>query len=169
MATATYDLIASQTLGSAASSITFSSIAASWTDLRLVLTPIATSGTTGGYNVKLNFNNDTSSLYSNTFLVGDGSAAATGSNANVSYNLFSYDGMTHNYPHLYTLDVFSYAGSTYKTSLATFSEDKNGSGYVGRQVFLYRSTSAITEIDLTAVTSTFAAGTTANLYGIKAA
>jgi hypothetical protein len=34
---ATYEPIATQTLGSAATSITFSSIAADWTDLRLVL------------------------------------------------------------------------------------------------------------------------------------
>ena len=61
------------------------------------------------------------------------------------------------------------AGSTYKTALISYSEDTNGAGATGVKVTLWRSTSAITNITFTTSTSTFATGTTATLYGIKAA
>jgi hypothetical protein len=66
-----------------------------------------------------------------------------------------------------TLDIFSYAGSTFKTTLYTASGDKNGSGAVERGVALYRSTSAINRVDLFGWTGNLATGTTATLYGIK--
>ena len=65
-----------------------------------------------------------------------------------------------------TLDVFSYAGSTNKTTLVTQSDDENGSGVVLRMAHLWRSTSAINEISLLVFSSTIAAGSTATLYGI---
>jgi hypothetical protein len=65
-----------------------------------------------------------------------------------------------------TYDIFSYAGSTFKTLLMTTSGDQNGSGWVERIVGLYRSTSAITSISIDASASTFAVGSTATLYGI---
>ena len=68
MATATYDLIASQTLGSAATSITFSSIAASWTDLRLVFVGKASIGATY-ISPWIQINSDTSTNYIYIFLV----------------------------------------------------------------------------------------------------
>ena len=69
-----------------------------------------------------------------------------------------------------TVDIFSYAGSTNKTALASFSNDRNGAGGVAANVGLWRSTSAITTIKWYAANSeNLAAGTTATLYGIKAA
>jgi hypothetical protein len=67
---------------------------------------------------------------------------------------------------LITADLFSYAGSTFKTVLATNSQDYNGSGNVGRTVALWRSTSAISTILLYTNAGNFNAGTTATLYGI---
>jgi hypothetical protein len=64
------------------------------------------------------------------------------------------------------MDFFSYAGSTNKTVLIEISQDYNGSGVVQRSVALFRDTAAITRLDLTAVGTTFAIGTTATLYGI---
>ena len=60
----TYEPIATTTLGSAASSITFSSIPATYTDLRLVLvhTPSASTG-----NAQMQFNSDTATNYSYTY------------------------------------------------------------------------------------------------------
>ena len=71
--TATYDPIATTTLGSAASTITFSSIPNTFTDLRLVLFGV-TLNATGTYN-QIRFNNDTGTNYSWTQLLGNGSAA----------------------------------------------------------------------------------------------
>jgi hypothetical protein len=168
MATATYDLIASQTLGSAASSITFSSIAASWTDLRLVFVG---TGNTAGMSVLLQFNGDTATNYSITELWGDGTNIFSGSGINRTLITLTYaDGLRTSVPSFRTADIFSYAGSTYKTVLTTESSDFNGSGSVCRTVQLWRSTSAITSIYVfSSSTFTFSSGTTAQLYGIKAA
>ena len=166
MATATYDKIATQTLASAASSITFSSIAASWTDLRLVLV-----GTTSAQsNVFMQLNSDTASNYSYTALWGSGTAAGSQKATAYSFMSFSiYNGFEITTPMLRTADFFSYAGSTYKTVLTTESSDLNGSGSVLNAVQLWRSTAAITTILIYATGGNFNIGTTATLYGIKAA
>ena len=164
MATVTYDLIASQTLGSAAASITFSSIAASWTDLRVVLVGTPVTASSAG----IQFNSDTGTNYSFTGLYGDGTTASSfstnnstyvyGSNTNTSYSSFIL------------WDIFSYAGSTYKTVLSSGSLDMNGTGYVRRSVGLWRNTSAINSITIMlAGGNSYNTGTTAQLYGIKSA
>jgi hypothetical protein len=164
MATATYDLIASQTLASAAASITFSSIAATYTDLRLVLV----TKTSSASSVSLRFNSDTASNYSSTYLLGNGSAASSGKYTNnTTVELADNTGTGWC---MQTADIFSYAGSTYKTVLASNNDDENGSGTVDRSVSLWRSTSAINTVFIGTLSAvTMAVGTVATLYGIKAA
>jgi len=166
MATATYDKIATTTLGSAASSITFSSIAASWTDLRLVLVDLDSNTSTQF----IQFNGDTVANYSLTLLAGNGTAASsTALTSQTSFALGSWFGASTTIPNFSTVDIFSYTGSTYKTSLVSNSYDANGSGGTYRSVALWRSTAAITSILISRSTGTFNAGTTATLYGIRAA
>jgi hypothetical protein len=161
---ATYEPIATTTLGSATSTITFSSIPATYTDLRLVF---VFSGN-ASVNPRFRFNGDTGSNYSQTALMGDGSSAQStrGTSQTLIYTTI-YNGLASGVPGLCTIDVFSYTGSTFKTALLTGSTDSNGSGQVERDVALWRSTSAITQIDLISGSSTFNVGTTATLYGIK--
>ena len=159
----TYEKIASTTLGSAAATIDFNSIAGTYTDLRLVIVGKYTSG---GGNTRIVFNSDTSSLYSSTRIAGDGSSASSDRLTSQTVQRLSFDGNSSTIPNFLTVDVFSYAGSTFKTSLIESSEDKNGSGSVLRTVGLYRSTSAISSIQISLSSSTMAAGTTATLYGI---
>lgn len=159
----TYEPIATTTLTSAASSITFSSISGSYTDLRLVLVPPATYGA----YIYLRFNSDTGSNYSRTYLSGNGSAASSSRDTSQTY--IKINNLTPDKTNLlgfYTVDIFSYAGSTNKTVLATSNEDNNGSGYVDRIVGLWRSTSAITSVGLTMNGIDFQTGTVATLYGI---
>ena len=162
---ATYEPIATTTLGTAASSITFSSIPATYTDLRIVLTGSPTSGSF----MWMRYNSDSATNYSVTILSGDGSAAASArisSAAQLTCKAYSSDSTSQ--PTLYEIDIFSYAGSTFKTHLCSTSGDYNGSGNVQRIVGLYRSTTAITSVNLLrSASDTFAAGTTATLYGIK--
>jgi hypothetical protein len=162
----TYEPIATTTLGSAASSITFSSIPATYTDLRVIFTGTTTlSGETLYYR----FNSDSGSNYSITQLWGDGSTvgsrritSATQLSTTYAYSLVDTN------PQMITFDVFSYAGSTNKTTLGGHSGDNNGAGGVDLTVGLWRSTSAITSIFMFASGgTTFKAGTTATLYGIK--
>jgi len=163
---ATYDSIATTTLGSAAASITFSSIASSWTDLRIVLNVNTTSVNTR--YILMRFNSDSGANYSYTSLGGNGSITFSSNGIN-NTEIYVGDAATTSstLPTFYTSDIFSYAGSTYKTALSTGSADKNGSGVTERTVGLWRSTSTINSIILLPFTGNFNTGTTATLYGIK--
>ena len=154
--------LATTTLGSAASTITFSTISGSYTDLRLVFTG---SGTSGFYAMR--FNGDTGSNYSVTFLVGNGSSASSDRNTSNPYFYLGYFNALSSDMCMYTSDIFSYSGSTFKTMLTAESYDKNGSGEVNRTVGVWRSTAAVTSITIMNTAGTnFLAGTTATLYGI---
>lgn len=161
---ATYEPIATTTLGSAASSITFNSIPSTYTDLRIVF--VGTGSTNDDF--KLRYNGDTGTNYSRTDLYGNGTTASSARAVNgADIRIGASDGLDGNIA-LATIDIFSYKDSTYKTCLITYSHDKNGSGYVYRTVGLWSNTAAITTITLSQGAN-FATGTTATLYGIKAA
>ena len=156
----TYEKIATTTLGSSSATITFSSISSAYTDLRLVLTATASGGTKF-----LKFNSSATG-YSNTYILGDGSSATSGrSTSYPRLDLNSQDSGSST-PSLDIVDIFSYAGSTYKTCLIESSHDLNGSGQVMREVGLWSNTAAITQIDLSVAGNTWSIGTTATLYGI---
>lgn len=163
---ATYEPIATQTLASAASSITFSSIPATYTDLRLSLSVITANA---GNQIFMRFNSDTATNYSRTGLYGDGSSAGSFGVTNQTYIFLNSNGLSTTIPSFYTVDIFSYAGGTFKTSLITSSEDRNGSGSTIQQVGLWRSTAAINSVSFTTDTGNWASGTIATLYGIRAA
>jgi hypothetical protein len=158
MATNTYVALATQTLGTAASSVTFSSIPQGYTDLRLV---IAGTGTTP-YYAYVYFNGDTGSNYSRTELYGNGTSAASfrGSNSICVATDATQNNMT--------LDVMNYSNATtFKTFLYRQSRTTD-SALSG--VALWRSTSAITSISITGyLATTFATGSTFTIYGIAAA
>jgi hypothetical protein len=164
----TYDKIATSTLSVAGTSITFSSIAATYTDLRLVWVGAYNTATNG--EIWIRVNGDTATNYSTTEVTGTGAAATTSNTTSDSKFIASVYAITANQPTLMTSDIFSYAGSTNKSFLNTCSQDANGGGQVVRQVGLWRSTSAITSVTVQAGTAgLFLAGTSATLYGIKAA
>ena len=155
--------IATTTLGSAAASITFSSISSVYTDLRFVL---VTRDAGAGGILKLTFNGSSATNYSDTWIRGNGTTAASGRNATQAYINMQYATGGANNWGLFTADIFSYVGSTNKTVLLTDSNDENGSGFIYRQVGLWRSTSAITSLTITTSSGTMDTGTTATLYGI---
>ena len=159
----TYEPISTNTLSSATSTITFSSIPATYTDLVFVLT---FTTTTASQDTNLQFNGDTATNYSRTVLSGSGAAVSSARQSSVAQiqignNNFSSTTI----PQMISINVFSYAGSTNKTASCVISADTNGSGAVERSVGLWRSTSAITSMSLIS-TGSFATGTSATLYGI---
>ena len=160
---ATYEPIATTTLGSAAANISFTSISASYTDIRVVLVGSHESTAT---TLRMQVNSDTGTNYSYTELIGDGAAASSSSGTSSSRINCGNANFNNTQPSLITVDWFSYTGSTNKTCLVTASQDRNGSGSVLRTVGLWRSTSAITSVQLFPATGNFATGTTATLYGI---
>ena len=162
----TYVPIASNTLGSDASSVTFSSIPSTYTDLVIVAWTKPFSGSEG--SIKMNFNSDTGSNYSNTYLSGDGSTASSGRNTNATSIALS-TGNSLNNPRqpVYITQIFNYANTTtYKTALTRTSE---GATYVDAWVGLWRSTSAITTVTYNITYLNIGAGSTFSIYGILAA
>ena len=165
---ATYEKIQSYTLGSAAASIDFTSIPATYTDLRIVW--VYQSVTASNYPY-LRYNSDTGNNYGFVFLYADGAtAASTGNPSNSGAYLVGNAAASTSQWQMNTIDVFSYAGSTYKTLLNTYSGDVGGSGTASAGVNLWLSTAAITSIKLLmSAGGNIASGSTATLYGIKAA
>jgi hypothetical protein len=159
----TYDRIATTTLGSASATITFGSIAASWTDLRVVLVGKADAD---GTQTALRFNGITTNLYSRTRLQGDGSTATSRRDTSTNSIIIQDAYRAPLNWGLITIDIFSYAGSTNKTVLATSNDTLAASGTIFCSVGLWRSTNAITDVNLITAGGNWIAGTTATLYGI---
>jgi hypothetical protein len=155
----TYEPIATTTVGSATSTITFSSIPSTYTDLILVFNG---ASTTNNQNFGLRYNSDSTGSYSYTMVYGDGSSAASIGTASDTQ---SFVGNTGTANCTTIAQVMNYSNATtYKTAL---SRTQNGS-YVLAYVTTWRNTSAINRIDAIS-TNTFISGSTFTLYGIKAA
>jgi hypothetical protein len=159
----TYTPIASVTLSSAQSSVTFSGIPQTYTDLILVVNNIVSSGT--GNDTALRFNDDTSSNYSNTYLLGTGTSALSGRNP-LTYADNGYLDANSGNPNTRIIHLMNYTNTTtFKTQL-TRASGQNG-GQVTAYVNLWRSTSAITKILVYSADSlNYASGSTFNLYGV---
>lgn len=164
---ATYEPIATQTLGSSASSITFSSITGSYTDLVLILNAKNVAG--GVQLLKTRVGNgsiDTATNYSCTWIGGTGSVAFssrdTSSNAAIDMRISDSAWSA------IILQFQNYSNTTtYKTF---FTRSNNASDEIWQGVNLWRSTSAINTIQVFPDGSqSFATGTQATLYGIAAA
>lgn len=162
---ATYDSIATTTLGSASSSITFSSIPNTYTDLRIIWN---ISGVSGSTDIPMRFNGNSTNSYSYTYLRGTGSSIVTGGLINEG-QIFMTGGNTlqSGFAVSLIIDIFSYADSTNsKTVLAQYLNDRNGSGSVALNVGQWGNTAAINSVTLFASSQTLNAGTNATLYGI---
>jgi hypothetical protein len=162
----TYTQIASTTLGSAASSVTFSSIAGTYTDLVIV---VQAAVTTGSVALRMQFNSDTGANYSSTWITGNGSAASSSRTSGTTYmKIDENTGMNTTLGQgLNIINVMNYANATtFKTALTRPNRaDLGVDAFVG----LWRSTAAINSITLLTSSSTFVSGSTFNLYGISAA
>lgn len=153
----TYEPVATLTFDGTTSTGTFTSIPATYTDLRIIFT-----GTSSSQSLSLRFNADTGTNYSRTAVQGTGSVASSFTTTSASSINIATLSTT---PLFVAPNVFSYAGSTHKTILSEESRDQNGAGNVVRTVGLWRSTDAITSITLFGASNNNITGT-ATLYGI---
>jgi hypothetical protein len=158
--TATYEKIATTTLGSAASSITFSSISGSYTDLVVIFNG---SITTGFDTFGVRANNDTGTNYSRTTLTGNGGSVSSFNEPNVSSTNIGIMG-TDNTNTIIHIQNYSNT-TTYKTFLSRGNSAANSSR---ANVGLWKNTAAINRLDFISSSSTFISGSTFTLYGIKA-
>lgn len=164
--TATYDCLATTTLGSAAASITFSSISQNYTDLVIVLAGNSDTGNMVGSIIRVgNGSVDGNGNYSMTELYGDGSSAQSYRESNkTNWNIILTTSGTSTTMSI--LHLMNYSNTTtYKTVL---SRGNTPSVALRQAVGLWRSTSAINIITIAPSANNWATGTTATLYGIKA-
>lgn len=161
--TATYEKIATTTLGSASNDVTFSSITATYTDIVVICNAKVTSGTA---DLWFNFNSDTGSNYSITFISGNGSAIQSARNTNATKMSVTNYGYLETTIGTYIVNIQNYSNTTtYKTSLARANTTSNG---LAAGAGLWRSTAAISTIKISPSADNFATGSTFTLYGIKA-
>ena len=165
--TATYDCIATTTLSSAQSSVTFSSISGSYTDLVLVGNLQLSSS---GQSMLYQFNGDTASNYSLTILKGNGTSATSDRRSNINYQLAAgWDAglPTSSSFAIGIVNIQNYSNTTTnKTSIARGSNAAGGD--VTATVNLWRNTAAITSITVYTVSGNINTGSTFTLYAIKA-
>jgi hypothetical protein len=158
---ATYEPIATTTLASAVTSVTFTSVSQAYTDLIIVFNGKLSSAD----NNALEFNNENQNqLYSVTRLYGNGSSA--GSNRSSSQNSMQM-GELATIQSTDIIQIFNYSNTT--TNKTVISGGRNTTGYLKNTVGLFRSTSAITTIKIMTGGANYEIGSTFTIYGIKAA
>jgi hypothetical protein len=166
----TFELIASSTVGSGgASSIDFTSIPSTYTDL---LVKVSFRGVSSATAILVSrYNADGGNNYVNRFLYGNGSSAGSG---NYNPNNSNYYGNGDLYT--YTANTFAnceiyqpnYTASVYKSSSADNVSENNATlANVHLSANIWNNTAAITRITLEVYADTFAQYSTAYLYGVK--
>lgn len=159
--------IATNTLTAAAASITFSSIPQTYTDLVLV---VDYSLNVANSSLFVRLNGDTATNYSHTRLSGTGTAASSGrgtssDQARITADVTAQSASTRQ---IVTLNFMNYSNTT---TNKTFLTRYNSTGGTEAYVDLYRSTAAITSIQVKGFdgTAIIESGASFTLYGIKAA
>jgi hypothetical protein len=163
----TYFKIASTTVGSGgASSIDFTSIPQTYTDLVILLSARSTQAS-NWTAVKVEYNGSTTG-YKVLELYGNGSTATSAPDT-VGYGAFANgDSATANTFSNSSIYISNYTSSNYK-SLSTddVTENNATSAIANLWAHLWQNTAAITSIKLSCVSGNFKQYSTATLYGIK--
>ena len=161
----TYELIASHTFPSAASSFTFSNIPQTYDTIHLIASVLPNGGNVG---LSLRFNGDTAASYSATAIYqSDGATASSSRDTNATSIALSWFSsattndymMTDAYLHKYT------ATDMHKHAIVRTGTYTRG---IARVIGKYQSNSAVTSITIISGNA-FAIGSTVHLYGIKKA
>jgi len=164
---AVFTPIQSVTLTSAQSTVTFSNLDQSYTDLQIVMNAAVSSGTADVY-LKLGTNSiDTGTNYGYSILRGNGSAVAASSPSNTTYiDLCGATAINTTFGFTSTINLMNYSNSIYyKNAIIRSTNAANGSDAINGT---WRSTTPINVIQLSPSASTFSAGSTFSLYGIRA-
>ncbi len=151
MPTPTYIPLANITLGSSASSVTFSSIPGTYRDLVLVVNH--TKSTLTGLYIR--YNGDAGANYSGVYMVGGGSYLTSGLSTEPGYA----DTLS-----TQVLQVMDYSATDkHKTSLL---RSDHAAGQTVAWALRWANTSAITSLAFVTASGTFQTGSTFALYGI---
>jgi len=171
----TYKLISSVSVGAGgASSIVFSSIPQTYTDLLVRLSTRSASGGADAYTTRMKINNLTSSIYSQRTLEGAGASGTTGfaqSGVDTAVRAALINGPASTGNTFAVTDIYipNYTSANNKSAhIETVSESNNTTMYINANAFLVTTTDAITDLTFTneATAGNFAQYSTATLYGI---
>lgn len=158
------EYINSVVLTTNATDISFTNIPQNYQDLKIILNGTVNADS---YNPAIRFNQDSSSNYSFTRLVGRPSVAESDRSSNQTFIIGSAFTIT-NLLSISEIDILSYKDTNInKTCLISFSGAATTTASI---VTLWRSNSAINRIDLIANlfnSGNFISGTTATLWGVK--
>jgi hypothetical protein len=158
----TYTPLATTTLGSNTNTVSFTSISGVYTDLIFVFEGTMSSGT----DMMIRYNSDTGTNYSSTRIRGSGTTASSDRQTNDT-QFYPAIGSLANRQNI-IFQIMNYANTT--TYKSGFDRINNPAAFVGAHANLWRSTAAITRIDIIGASSgNFATGSTFTLYGIAAA
>jgi hypothetical protein len=169
----TYTLISSTTVTVAnATTITFSSIPATYTDLELKVSARKVSPAGQNSDFLIRFNSDTTTLYSTTRIIGNGATAASDRQSNTSAQVLtdvvSGSASTANTFGTFAMYIPNYTSTGNKPASA-FGANENftTTAYILGHAGLYRGTSGISSIDVTTSSQNYVIGSSFYLYGIK--
>ena len=168
-----YESIATTTLGSSTSTITFSSIPSTYTHLQLRW--LARSDRAAAQDfVDIRFNSDTGANYAAHSLYGDGATAtaiAYVSNTSVGVIFMPGSTATASVFSVGVMDILDYTNTNkYTTSRILGGADINGSGRIVLGSGVWMNTAAVTTLTIiTDNASTFSQYSSFALYGIKRA
>ena len=161
----TFELIASYTVGSGgASSISFTSIPNTWTDIVIKIST-RTTGPDGVTGISMTLNS--SALTSGKRVYGNGSATASDTS---TFALLTSDAAnTSNTFGNAEIYIPNYAGSANKSiSVDNVSENNATTAFASLSALLWSNTAAITSVTFTPASSyNFVQYSTAYLYGVK--
>lgn len=168
----TYEAISTVTTTGTPATIDFTSIPQTYTDLVLVFINTGVAGIVG---VRTRFNNDSSAIYDKRYLYGQNSSASSAEQTNATYYNAIASGL-HEYAESW-INIFNYSNTnTFTTILSRLTGTGDaGSSWSTRDTRTWydtgrwRSTAAVTSINLSPESGNFAVGTIVTLFGIKKA
>jgi hypothetical protein len=165
MATNTYTVIDTKTIAVAASSISFTSIPQTYTDLVLV-SNFGTSVTTQTIEMRVNGDTSGSTNYSWTWISGNGSVTTSTRGSNDNRIPVGFIGPTTTINANSIIQIMNYANTT--TNKTILGRLNTSDRLLVADVGLYRSTNAISSIQFYTQGGNFNVGSTFSLYGILA-
>jgi hypothetical protein len=163
----TYELIEAKTLGSAAVSVEFTSIPATYTDLILLTSTRGTRAGNTNDDFTIQFNGITTG-YSSTAVEGYGSSAASYSTTSIIINSVGPNSTASTFSNG-SIYIPNYTSANYKSvSVDSVAENNATAATASLSAGLWSNTAAITSIKLQSrYTSDFVQYSSFYLYGIK--
>jgi hypothetical protein len=167
---ATYEPIATLSSSGSTSTFSFTSVPSTYTDI-IIVSFLRSSYSISSHDTLIRVNNDASSIYSRTYITGNGSSASSARSSNLTgFYAGQVQGATSTAGAFSTQIVHLMNYSNTSTNKTFISRNNTPTANTTATVGLWRSNSAINQIDiLNADGSNWVSGSTSTIYGVKSA